>query len=407
MVNSDARASEIRANDVLLVTMDADAPLPGPGPAPAPAPLPPLPPREPVRIPAAQLVIGECLQDGFFSVVSKGKWRSATDVVIKRLRGGAAPGAAAAQAAELAALTTLVHPRVCLLLGVCDDLPGQAAGPSCALVMEFMERGSLYRRLHESPELPALPLEDKLRVMIDVADGMRFLHSGGLVHRDLKSANVLIDRGGRAKITDFGLSKFKQDTASKVTGAVGTPAWTSPEAMRGDPIRDSTDVYSFGVVLWETWTRQLPWDGLDPMQIMMQVGLQNKRLEVPEASPSLPATVAELMRTCFGDAAARPAFHDAYMSLQAALLQQRSRSISSAFLCPLTYDILADPVICADGTTYERAAIQQWLAVSSRSPLTNEELPSRVLVSNRALKQAVEGFRQDPDAAVWRWEGGL
>ena len=238
-VNSDARASEVRANDVLIVTMDADAPLPGP--SPAPAPLPPLPHREPVRIPGAQLTLGECLQDGFFSVVFKGKWRGSTDVVVKMLRGGSLPGAAAAQAAELAALTTLVHPRMCLLLGVCGDLPG-LAGPACALVMEYLERGSLHRRLHESPDLPALSLEDKLRVVIDVADGMRFLHSAGLIHRDLKSANVLIDREGRAKITDFGLSKVieesdEEGTSLELTSQGAGTYWYLPPECFEKPAR--------------------------------------------------------------------------------------------------------------------------------------------------------------------------
>jgi len=77
---------------------------------------------------------------------------------------------------------------------------------------------------------PSLTAE-KIHIVLDIADSMRFLHSSRVVHRDLKSSNVLIDVGGRAKISDFGLSRTRDASMSHVTGVVGTVAWTAPEVL--------------------------------------------------------------------------------------------------------------------------------------------------------------------------------
>ena len=104
----------------------------------------------------------------------------------------------------------------------------------------------------------------KLRVLRDVAEGMRFLHRSIVIHLDLKSSNVLLDEEGRAKICDFESSKLLSDNMTHATTVgVETPAWSSPEALLGgdDGIRPSRDVYSFGVILWEVLTHTIPWSG--------------------------------------------------------------------------------------------------------------------------------------------------
>lgn len=101
--------------------------------------------------------------------------------------------------------------------------------------------------------------KERLTLALDVADGMRFLHHSQILHRDLKSMNVLITSENRAKIADFGLSKSKSSMLSHVTGMVGTFAWAAPENLRDRIYRESSDVYSFGVILWELVTNQIPW----------------------------------------------------------------------------------------------------------------------------------------------------
>ena len=131
---------------------------------------------------------------------------------MKLVRGGAGDAVQALEA-ELAVLSRMHHPRVLLLMGVCVDLPAPPAAYSGqrALVTEWMARGSLHQVLHaqagaEGAEALWRPetLSQQLQCMLDVAEGMRFLHHAGLVHRDLKSGNVLVDEGGRCKVADFG-----------------------------------------------------------------------------------------------------------------------------------------------------------------------------------------------------------
>jgi Janus kinase 2 len=146
---------------------------------------------------------------------------------------------------ELLVLSTLRHARIVTMLGACLEMP-VSEGSGAALIMELMEHGSLYSVLHSSPSpslsSPRFTSEvEKLRCSLEVAEGMQFLHSRGLFHRDLKSANVLVDGAGRCKVTDFGLSKFRDLSKSHMTGIIGTVAWTAPEILSDGEavIRDS------------------------------------------------------------------------------------------------------------------------------------------------------------------------
>lgn len=114
--------------------------------------------------------------------------------------------------------------------------------PHLCLVIELARGGSLEAYLHEATE-PLAPAR-QTAFLYDVARGMSFLHSKGILHRDLKSANVLMFPHDRLKLCDFGLSKIKTDISSRSTrGAVGTTKWMSPEEMNDSPATELTDVY--------------------------------------------------------------------------------------------------------------------------------------------------------------------
>lgn len=144
------------------------------------------------------------------------------------------------------------HPNIVRMYGYCEE-----AG-RIGLVMELMPRGSLYDILHSST---SLSWRQRVRIALDIALGLRYLHSKNILHRDLKSMNVLVDEHLRAKIADFGQSKVKSQTASTMTvkSAVGTRRWRAPELFKRDSVANpSTDVYSLGMVLWEIASRKIP-----------------------------------------------------------------------------------------------------------------------------------------------------
>ena len=151
--------------------------------------------------------------------------------------------------AELRVMATLRHPRVVLMLCACRDL--SISEGNAAIVLELMERGSLYRILHGnggSPQVAVTTDVDRFRCSVDIASGMQFLHSSRLIHRDLKSHNVLVDSEGRCKISDFGMATYRGVGASRVSVRAGTAAWSSPESFDNGELREST-VSSRGVTI--------------------------------------------------------------------------------------------------------------------------------------------------------------
>uniref|UniRef100_A0A803QVH1 Protein kinase domain-containing protein n=1 Tax=Cannabis sativa TaxID=3483 RepID=A0A803QVH1_CANSA len=132
----------------------------------------------------------------------------------------------------------------------------------------------------------------------DVAKGMNYLHQlqPPIVHRDLKSPNLLVDRNYTVKVCDFGLSRSKENTFLSSKTAAGTPEWMAPEVLRADPSNEKSDVYSFGVILWELMTLQQPWSNLKQLEVVGEVGFKNKRLEIPRY---VHPQVAALIEICW------------------------------------------------------------------------------------------------------------
>ena len=137
--------------------------------------------------------------------------------------------------------------------------------------------------------------------MGDIAEGMKYLHSSGIIHRDLKSGNVLLNADFEAKISDFGLSRMVNASMTKTpTEMLGTVPWTAPEYLNGNRIaeRDEKgDTYSFAVILWELITRQFPWQHKNyTMLDVMQLVNSGERLEIPQ---SCPQELRTLMEECW------------------------------------------------------------------------------------------------------------
>ncbi|OHT16321.1 hypothetical protein TRFO_41893 [Tritrichomonas foetus] len=172
------------------------------------------------------------------------------------------------------------------------------------IVTKYIPNGSLYDALHTREDIELSPTQ-RTKIAYAVASGMSYLHESGIMHRDLKSPNVLLDSNFLPKICDFGLSRT-QKLATTMTKAVGTPQWMAPELVSGKEYDESIDVYSYGVVLWEMLTDEIPYDGMDAYQIVYALSMNSSQLEIPSGTPELLSDL--ILKCCSNDPKERPTF---------------------------------------------------------------------------------------------------
>nr|XP_020187023.1 uncharacterized protein LOC109772735 isoform X2 [Aegilops tauschii subsp. strangulata] len=209
---------------------------------------------------------------------------------------------------EVSLMKKLRHPSIILFMGAV------ASEERLCIVTEFLPRGSLFQLLQK--DTGKLDPRRKLNMAIDIARGMNYLHNSipTIVHRDLKSSNLLVDKNWTVKVADFGLSRLKLETFLTTKGGKGTPQWMAPEVLRSEPSNEKSDVYSYGVVLWELVTHKIPWDTLNPMQIIAAVGFMDRRLEIPSNTDPHWASIIE---SCWdSDPQRRPSFQELLERLQ-------------------------------------------------------------------------------------------
>lgn len=203
---------------------------------------------------------------------------------------------------EMKHLQQLDHENIVRLIGVCLQ------APVFALVMEYCAE-SLYDIIHKQEA--EIPPRLVLLFASQIARGMQYLHEKGIIHRDLKSPNVL-KSGDRIKISDFGTSKERPDRSMKFS-FIGTVAWMAPEVIRNEACCDSVDVWSFGVVLWELLTCKIPYQGVDPGAIVWGVGSNSLKLPIPSSAPD---GFSLLLQQCWNTTPRnRPAFRQILVHL--------------------------------------------------------------------------------------------
>ncbi|CAO2838760.1 unnamed protein product [Amaranthus hypochondriacus] len=310
---------------------------------------------------------------------------------------------------ELEILSTIRHPHLLLLLGAVPE-------ESC-LVYEYMDHGSLDDRLFRKNGKPPLPWYDRFRICCEVAGALAFLHSTKprpIIHRDLKPANILLDHNLVSKIGDAGLgtminvepTNLSLKTIYKETSPVGTLCYIDPEYQRTGRVSTKSDIYALGVVILQILTAK-PAVGIAYL--------------IEDAIDE--GTLSEVLDSEAGEWPEKETLELAMLGLQCAELRGRDRpdlrekvlpflerlkevadsareSASNAqsatpahFICPIRKDVMEDPYVAADGYTYDRKAIEQWLTENDTSPTTNQTLPHKFIMPNTTLLEAIKQWK--------------
>gem|GEM_PF-383361 len=156
------------------------------------------------------------------------------------------------------------------------------------LVMEWVDGIDLKQFIRQRGRLP---LEEAARIMSDLLQGLAAIHQAGIVHRDVKPQNVLIDRAGRAKLTDFGIARVVRDPGATETGTIlGSAAYMAPEQALGKPVTPAADLYAAGIILYELLTGQLPFTSQSPVEVMYQ-HVHAQPLPPRRLNPTIPPAV--------------------------------------------------------------------------------------------------------------------
>lgn len=191
---------------------------------------------------------------------------------------------------EAETIAQLSHPHIVPLhfIGQKDDL--------LYLAMECVDGGSLADRIEREKQLPP---DDVIRYMREVATALDHAHRRGVVHRDIKPHNVLLDREtGRALVTDFGIARTAEGTSLTASGMmVGTPAYLSPEQVTGHPSDHRADIYALGVMGFEMLTGEPPFTGPTPTAVLMK-RLSEPPPRVGKLRPETPQILQDVIEGC-------------------------------------------------------------------------------------------------------------
>jgi eukaryotic-like serine/threonine-protein kinase len=160
-------------------------------------------------------------------------------------------------------------------------------------VMQFVKGRSLQDRLDAGGPLP---VREAVRIAAQTAAGLAAAHENGLIHRDIKPGNILLEQGsGRVLLTDFGLARLTEDVKLTQTGFVaGTPLYMSPEQARGETVDHRSDLFSLGSVLYAMLTGVPPFQGSSPFTVLKQV-TDSRHRPVQDVNPAVPDSVCEIV----------------------------------------------------------------------------------------------------------------
>ena len=238
---------------------------------------------------------------GTFGDVLRGTWRG-EEVAVKYLKGSMTESSESVKQFldECNILKNLHHPNILLYMGACT------IGPQYFVVTEFCDNGNLFEFLHMMRDTK-LTYNDARRIALEIAYGMNYLHGfkPPILHRDLKSMNVLLDRNCTVKLADFGNTRTFQ---IQMTKQKGTFQWMAPEVIKGNTYSESSDVFSFGIIMNELVTRIPPYHGTDKKDVAKKV-VNNPNYRPPYNEKKVPKDWIDIMTKCWQhDEKKRPNF---------------------------------------------------------------------------------------------------
>ena len=228
------------------------------------------------------------------------------DVALKVLKLGQDQLALRRFHSEVRLARAVKHRHVCSVYEYGED------GDVVFFVMELVRGRTLAQLLRQGP----LAWDEAFRVALEAAAGLQAIHEAGVIHRDLKTSNLMIDGGGDVRLVDFGIAKAQSCTDERRTSetaltkeleVIGSPEYMSPEQVRGVALDVRSDVYAFGLVLYELFTGRLPFEGTTPRDIMLKRLEQPPSFSGPCAARLPPALVPVLQRALAKDPEARHA----------------------------------------------------------------------------------------------------
>ncbi|KAM4089578.1 hypothetical protein ACB094_07G163700 [Castanea mollissima] len=305
---------------------------------------------------SAKFLIGE----GGFGKVYKGTLRNGMKVAVKRSEAGHGQGIEEFHT-EIIVLSQIRHHHLVSLIGYCDERS------EMILVYEYMEKGTLRDHLYDSNDnsegsssRSELSWKQRLEICIGAAKGLYYLHTGpagGIIHRDVKTTNILLDENNVAKVADFGLSKSGLPDPEHCTmGVKGSFGYLDPEYLTTLQLTEKSDVYSFGVVLLEILCARLAIDKLLPMEEMclaewgvlwQRKGQLEKIIDpvlVGKIKPGSLRKFGELAEKCLKtNSADRPKMQEVLYDLQYALMLQETAMHTDPHEESTTYAMLESP----------------------------------------------------------------
>eukprot|EP01125_Pyxidicula_operculata_P018158 TRINITY_DN6439_c0_g1_i3.p1 TRINITY_DN6439_c0_g1~~TRINITY_DN6439_c0_g1_i3.p1 ORF type:complete len:607 (-),score=84.71 TRINITY_DN6439_c0_g1_i3:79-1899(-) len=200
--------------------------------------------------------------------------------------------------AEGLMLKALRHPNIVQFYGIISE-----EDSFLAIVTEYMQNGSLYniiKRIRANNYQDKFSLFQVASILADIAKGMEFLHSRNplIMHRDLKSPNILVDANYRCKVADFGLSRLLDKPDDNHYTQIGTIKWAAPEVIRGNVYDEKCDVYSFGVIVYELLTYEEPYKSMPNTMVVRAITEHKSLLVLPKPDNDYMSAIVSIGKSC-------------------------------------------------------------------------------------------------------------